>query len=155
MSSAISGRSGRSCCCRCRIPRSGRRRIRFFYDLDITLSNGVSKVDSVTSYFGMRKISLGTTNGFVKMLLNNQFVFSSARWIRVSGPMAFTRRRPTTHSRATSSRPNFWLQHGSQTHQGGTRPLVLLGRQIGILVWQDMPSANSYTGNPQPLIARV
>jgi beta-galactosidase/beta-glucuronidase len=47
----------------------------FLYDLDVTISNAVSKVDSVTSYFGMRKISLGATNGFVKMLLNNQFVF--------------------------------------------------------------------------------
>src|SRR5205085_4362981 len=47
----------------------------FLYDLDVTISNAVSRVDSVTSYFGMRKISLGTNNGFVKMLLNNQFVF--------------------------------------------------------------------------------
>src|SRR5262249_21763830 len=44
----------------------------FLYDLDLILSNGVTKVDSVTSYFGMRKITLATNNGFVKMLLNNQ-----------------------------------------------------------------------------------
>src|ERR1043166_1977624 len=47
----------------------------FLYDLDVTLSNGVSRVDAITSYFGMRKVNLTTNNGFVKMQLNNQFVF--------------------------------------------------------------------------------
>ena len=47
----------------------------FLYDLTITLSNGPALVDSVESYFGMRKISLGTNNGFLRILLNNQFVF--------------------------------------------------------------------------------
>jgi beta-galactosidase/beta-glucuronidase len=47
----------------------------FLYDLDVTLTKGGKNLDAVTSYFGMRKISLGKVDGFVKILLNNQFVF--------------------------------------------------------------------------------
>ena len=47
----------------------------FLYDLQVTLSNGVSAGDSVSSYFGMRKISVGTTNSHSRFLLNDQFTF--------------------------------------------------------------------------------
>ena len=39
------------------------------------LLNKGSAVDQVTSYFGMRKISLGEENGVKKLFLNNKFVF--------------------------------------------------------------------------------
>ena len=47
----------------------------FLYDVNVTLQNGKTAVDRVSSYFGMRKISLGKVGGFQKMLLNNKFVF--------------------------------------------------------------------------------
>ena len=124
----------------------------FLYDLDIILSNGAVKVDAVTSYFGMRKISLGTTNGFVKMLLNNQFLFQygpldQGFWpdgiytaptdealksdIEQEKLLGFNMVRK--HIKVESARWYYWAD------------------KLGILVWQDMPSANSYTGNPAPL----
>lgn len=47
----------------------------FLYDLSVTLSSGTTVLDSISSYFGMRKISLGTSDGFKKIFLNNQPLF--------------------------------------------------------------------------------
>ncbi len=48
----------------------------FLYDLRVTLLDGDRAVDSVTSYFGMRKIALRKDNGGItRMALNGQFVF--------------------------------------------------------------------------------
>jgi len=125
----------------------------FLYDLELTLSNGVAKLDSVTSYFGMRKISLATNNGFVKMLLNNQFIFQfgpldQGFWpdgiytaptddalksdIEETKLYGYTMIRK--HIKVERSRWYYWAD------------------KLGVLVWQDMPSVNSYTGNPQPIL---
>ncbi|MCX6995671.1 MAG: chitobiase/beta-hexosaminidase C-terminal domain-containing protein [Kiritimatiellaeota bacterium] len=49
----------------------------FLYDLDITLTDGAAK-DTVQSYFGMRKISIGPDEkGVTRILLNNKFVFQT------------------------------------------------------------------------------
>src|ERR1019366_3507056 len=47
----------------------------FLYDLQVSvIHNGVTN-DSVTSYFGMRKMAINQVNGIPKMFLNNQFLF--------------------------------------------------------------------------------
>src|SRR6266705_1623633 len=124
----------------------------FLYDLDLTLSNGVTKVDSIASYFGMRKVSIGTNNNFLKIFLNNQFVFEfgpldQGFWpdgiytaptdlalksdIEMERALGFNMVRK--HIKVERARWYYWAD------------------KLGIMVWQDMPSANSYTGNPQPL----
>ena len=48
----------------------------FLYDLKVTLFHGTGKSDEVTSYFGMRKVSLGKDDkGVLRPMLNNKFVF--------------------------------------------------------------------------------
>ena len=48
----------------------------FLYDLKVTLEEGERTVDSVSSYFGMRKIALSKdAQGFTRMALNGQFTF--------------------------------------------------------------------------------
>jgi beta-galactosidase/beta-glucuronidase len=47
----------------------------FLYDLDISLQKDGKSVDAVTSYFGMRKISVGDEDGYKKLFLNNKFLF--------------------------------------------------------------------------------
>ena len=47
----------------------------FLYDLDISLMRGKKKIDAVGSYFGMRKISVGTEGEYKKLYLNNKFLF--------------------------------------------------------------------------------
>ena len=63
-----------------------------------------------------------------------------ARSTRATGQTACTRRRPTPRSASTSSRPSSLGYDMLREHQKvAARPLVLLGRRLGILVWQDMP----------------
>ncbi len=124
----------------------------FLYDLSITLAKGKSKVDSVESYFGMRKISLAKVDGFLKILLNNQFVFQMGPLDQGFWPDGIYR-APTDdalksdieqmkligfnmirkHIKVESARWYYWTD------------------KLGMLVWQDMPSINSYTMNPKPV----
>ena len=56
-----------------------------------------SENDSVESYFGMRKISIGKDDkGVTRIFLNNkpQYMIGPL-WIKASGRTGFTRRRPT------------------------------------------------------------
>lgn len=123
----------------------------YLYNLQVSLSTNASKVDSIASYFGMRKISLGTNGGFLKMYLNNQFLFEfgpldQGFWpdglytaptdlalksdIETEKALGFNMVRK--HIKVERQRWYYWADH------------------LGILVWQDMPSCNSYTGNPNP-----
>lgn len=47
----------------------------FLYDLGISLMKGNTIIDAVSSYFGMRKISVEDQDGFKKLFLNNKFLF--------------------------------------------------------------------------------
>ncbi|MDB6063800.1 MAG: glycoside hydrolase family 2 [Pedosphaera sp.] len=126
----------------------------FLYDLTVTIFNGPTNLDSVTSYFGMRKISLGTSGGFVKMLLNNSFVFQfgtldqgfwpdgiytaptdDALKSDIEQQKAFGFNMVRKHIKVERARWYYWAD------------------KLGLVVWQDMPSLNSYTGNPQPIDA--
>ncbi|MFA5814562.1 MAG: glycoside hydrolase family 2 TIM barrel-domain containing protein [Bacteroidales bacterium] len=50
----------------------------FLYDLKIALYQGNTKIDEVSGYFGMRKISVGKDDKQVtRILLNNKFVFET------------------------------------------------------------------------------
>jgi autotransporter-associated beta strand protein len=123
----------------------------YLYDLQITLTTNSTTVDSIGSYFGMRKISLGTQNGFKKIFLNNQFMFEfgpldQGYWpdgvytaptdlalesdLRMEKALGFNMVRK--HIKVEPQRWYYWAD------------------KLGILVWQDMPSCNSYTGAPSP-----
>ncbi|MBK1881044.1 hypothetical protein JIN85_01380 [Luteolibacter pohnpeiensis] len=118
----------------------------FLYELQVSLHDGSGEIDSVGSYFGMRKISLGESDGFQKMLLNDEFVFQygpldQGYWpdgnytaptdlalkadIEQSKILGFNMIRK--HIKVEPDRWYYWAD------------------KLGIMVWQDMPSANSYT----------
>ncbi len=123
----------------------------YLYNLQVTLTSNSVPVDSITSYCGMRKISIGMNNGFVQILLNNQFTFEfgpldQGYWpdgiytaptdlalqydLRMEKTLGFNMVRK--HLKVERQRWYYWAD------------------QLGILVWQDMPSCNSYTSNPSP-----
>ena len=126
----------------------------FLYDLDVTLSNGAGQVDAVSSYFGMRKVSLGTNNGFIKIFLNNQFVFEF-------GPLDQGFWPDGIYTAPTDLALKSDLEQEKALGWNMVRKHIKVERQrwyywadkLGIMVWQDMPSLNSYTGNPQPVDA--
>ncbi len=124
----------------------------FLYDLEVTVSNGPTKLDAVTSYFGMRKISLGTNGGFVKMLLNNQFVFQF-------GPLDQGFWPDGIYTAPTDDALKSDIESEKTLGFNMVRKHIKVERarwyywadKLGIMVWQDMPSINSYTGNPQTI----
>ncbi len=119
------------------------------YDLKLVLrdKNG-NIIDSVTSYFGMRKISLGKDQeGLTRILLNNKFVFQfgfldQGWWpdglytaptdealrydIEMTKKMGFNLARK--HVKVEPERWYYWCD------------------KLGLLVWQDMPSGDAFIG---------
>ena len=75
--------------------RSSGRRIAHSYTTWMYRSTGGSTLDTVTSYFGMRKIQKAPwSTGFYKLVLNNHSHSRSGRSTRDSGPTASTPRPP-------------------------------------------------------------
>ncbi|WEK38314.1 MAG: glycoside hydrolase family 2 TIM barrel-domain containing protein [Candidatus Pseudobacter hemicellulosilyticus] len=114
----------------------------FLYDLRVTLLDKEGKVlDEIDSYFGMRKISLGTLNGYQYTFLNNKPIFQYGTldqgwWpdglhtppseeamlfdIVKTKEMGFNMIR-----KHIKVEPDRWYYHCDK---------------MGMLVWQDMPS---------------
>lgn len=124
----------------------------FLYGLDISLSAGGENTDQVSSYFGMRKISIGKSGDYIRMLLNNQPVFQlgpldQGFWpegiytaptdealksdIETMKAMGFNMVRK--HIKVEPARWYYWAD------------------KLGLMVWQDMPSPNSYPDAAQAI----
>lgn len=121
----------------------------FLYDLAILIKNGTTVLDSVTSYAGMRKIAIDKSTATPKVYLNNKPIFmmgplDQGFWpdgiytaptdealrsdIEMEKALGFNMVRK--HIKVEPQRWYYWAD------------------KLGILVWQDMPSANSYDGTP-------
>jgi hypothetical protein len=129
----------------------------FLYGLKIEVLQDGKFVDTVESYFGMRKISLGKgKDGITRILLNNEFVFQygpldQGFWpdglytppsdaalkydLEVTKELGFNMVRK--HVKVESAR---WYHHCDK---------------LGLLVWQDMPSGDRYIGARDPDIERT
>jgi hypothetical protein len=124
----------------------------FLYDLTVVLRHGDTVIDHVDSYFGMRKIALGTVDGVVKMLLNDKFVFQM-------GPLDQGFWPDGIYTAPTDEALKYDLVMTKEFGFNMTRKHIKVeparwyywADKLGLMVWQDMPSTNSYTGNPQPI----
>jgi hypothetical protein len=123
------------------------------YDLHVSLKSNGKITDVVTSYFGMRKIAMGKDEkGVTRPLLNGKFVFQvgpldqgfwpdgiytaptdeALRWeVAEMRRLGFNCVRK--HIKVEPDRWYYWCD------------------KLGLMVWQDMPSVNSYTNQPQPI----
>jgi hypothetical protein len=114
------------------------------------MQNGTN-VDSVSSYFGMRKISVSIVNGVPWILLNNQSIFQM-------GPLDQGYWPDGIYTAPTDAALEFDIQEEKALGFNAIRKHEKVERQrwyywadtLGMMIWQDMPTCNSYTGNPNP-----
>ncbi|HEY7156500.1 MAG TPA: glycoside hydrolase family 2 TIM barrel-domain containing protein [Gemmataceae bacterium] len=129
----------------------------FLYDLRVELAQGAKPLeDAVTSYFGMRKISIGPDDkGIKRLLLNNKFVLQvgpldQGFWpdglytaptdealkydIEITKKLGFNMTRK--HVKVEPARWYYWCD------------------KLGLLVWQDMPSGDKSIRPQDPDIKR-
>jgi hypothetical protein len=123
----------------------------FLYDLQVAVTyHGVTN-DTVTSYFGMRKISISVVGGVPQIYLNNQPYFAM-------GPLDQGFWPDGIYTAPTDAALKYDLQEEKAFGFNAVRKHIKVERQrwyywadkLGLIVWQDMPSCNSYTGNPNP-----
>ena len=118
----------------------------FLYKLKVTLKSGITAIDSLTSYFGMRKISLGTVGNYKKMMLNNQFLFQFGPLDQGFWPDGLYT-APTDLAIQNDLKKTKQLGFNMIRKHIKVEPYrwYYWADKLGILVWQDMPSPNSYT----------
>ncbi len=123
----------------------------FLYNLQISLVSNSVPIDSIKSYFGMRKISLGTDNGFKKICLNNHFLFEFGPLDQGFWPDGVYT-APTDDALKSDLKMEKALGFNMVRKHIKVEPRrwYYWADKLGILVWQDMPSCNSYTPNPSP-----
>ncbi len=120
----------------------------FLYDLHVGLLGDSGLIDKVRSYFGMRRISLGKDEkGIVRMMLNDEFVFQY-------GPLDQGWWPDGLYTAATDDALRYDLEvlkrlgcNMLRKHvKVEPRRLYYWCDQLGLLVWQDMPSGDRFIG---------
>jgi hypothetical protein len=109
--------------------------------VQVDLKLGSTVVDHVSSYFGMRKISLGQIGDAVRPLLNNQFVFQIGALYQGYWPDG-------VYTAPTDEALRFDLEQAKALGYNLVRLHMKIeparwyywADQLGLMVWQDMPA---------------
>jgi len=119
----------------------------YLYQFHITLRDGARTIDSVASYAGLRKISVGRdADGHLRMMLNNQAVFQY-------GPLDQGWWPEGLYTAPTDAALKFDIEKTKQLGFNMIRKHVKVeparwyyyADSLGILVWQDMPAGDNNT----------
>ena len=126
----------------------------FLYDFTVSLRypgfyDGAQylgeRSDTVTSYFGMRKIALGDVDGVKKMLLNDQFVFQVGPLDQGFWPDGiYTAPTDAAMKADIQAMKDYGFNMVRKHIKVEPARWYYYCDKLGLVVWQDMPSANSY-----------
>ena len=113
----------------------------FLYDLQVKLIGDSGAIDQVSSYFGMRKISLATIGGYTRATLNNRFVFQMGVIDQGYWPDGL-------YTAPTDEALRFDIEQAKALGYNVIRKHAKIEPQrwyywadkLGMLVWQDIPS---------------
>ncbi len=122
----------------------------FLYGLQVKLLKEGKPIDRVTSYFGMRKISLGVDGGITRILINNEPVFQF-------GPLDQGFWPDGLYTAPTDEALGYDLQITKQLGFNMVRKHVKVEPdrwyywcdKLGLLVWQDMPNGDAHANWPR------
>ncbi|MEU5764560.1 AbfB domain-containing protein [Streptomyces asoensis] len=118
----------------------------FLYDVRADLLSGITTVDSVGSYTGMRTIGLGSVGGMQRPLLNGKFVFQTGTLDQGYWPDGI-------YTAPTDAALRYDLQKHKDLGFNMVRKHIKVEPQrwfywadrLGLLVWQDMPAMDLRT----------
>ncbi len=113
----------------------------FLYDLNVKLRNESTVVDQVSSYFGLRTITVTKVGDDMRPLLNNQFVFQLGVLDQGYWPDGL-------YTSPTDDALRFDIEQAKALGYNTIRKHVKVeparryywADRLGLLVWQDMPS---------------
>jgi beta-galactosidase/beta-glucuronidase len=129
----------------------------FLYDVKVTLKAGATTLDGVTSYFGMRKISVGKDDkGILRLFLNNKPLFQF-------GPLDQGFWPDGLYTAPTDAALRYDIEATKKLGFNMARKHVKIEPErwyywcdkLGLLVWQDMPSGDRYIRARDPDIKRT
>lgn len=124
----------------------------FLYNLSVTLKKDDKNTDDVAGYFGMRKISIEQDGGYKKMFLNNKFVFEIGPLDQGFWPDGiYTAPTDKAIKNDLEMMKKFCFNMVRKHIKVEPYRWYYWADKLGLMVWQDMPSANSYTRDTPPV----
>ena len=128
----------------------------FLYDVTIELRDGKKVIDLISTYTGIRKISLGKKeDGFTRLLFNNDFVWQN-------GPLDQGFWPDGIYTPPTEEAMVYDLEMTKMMGFNMLRKHVKVENRrfyywcdlLGLMVWQDMPSGDKYISRAEPDIVK-
>ncbi|MEU3460771.1 LamG-like jellyroll fold domain-containing protein [Streptomyces sp. NPDC006733] len=114
----------------------------YLYDLKVTLTDGRSS-DTVSSYFGMRKIGIATVGGYPKLVLNGKPIFSLAMLDQGFWPDGlYTQPSDAALAFDLKAQKNLGFNAVRKHIKVESPRWYYHADQLGLLVWQDFVSGD-------------